>query len=129
MRAAIRLFWIYLDINVLLGRCLEELDAQLVRQLLASFGGDHPLVLHVALVADQDHLGVVARVGFDLRDPVLHRIERLLVRDVVHQDEAHRASVVGRRYRPVSLLACRVLQRGHFNQTSTTVAKSLLLSF
>lgn len=77
-------FFLYLNVNILFGRRLEELDAQLVRQLLASLGGDHPFVLHVALVADQDHLGVVARVRFDLRYPILHRIERLLVRDIVH---------------------------------------------
>lgn len=74
----------YLDVDILFGRRLEELDAQLVRQLLAPLGGDHPFVLHVALVADQDHLGIVARVRFDLRYPILHRIERLLVRDIVH---------------------------------------------
>jgi hypothetical protein len=43
-------------------------------------------------------------VLFDVPDPVLDVFERLLVRDVVHQHDAHRAAVVRRRDRAESLL-------------------------
>lgn len=43
------------------------------------------------------------------RSPVLHRIEGLLVGDVVHEDEAHGAPVVGCRDGPIPLLPRRVL--------------------
>lgn len=42
--------------------------------------------------------------------PVLHSTERLLVGDVVHEDEAHGPTVVGSGDGPVALLACCVLQ-------------------
>ena len=83
---------------------------EVLGELLAPLEADDPLVLHVALVAHENDLGVVPRVGFDLRQPVLHRVEGLLVSYVVHKDEAHRSSVVGRCDCPVSLLTRRVLQ-------------------
>lgn len=43
--------------------------------------------------------------------PVLHSIEGLLVGDVVHEDEAHGAPVVGCRDGPVPLLPRCVLGR------------------
>jgi hypothetical protein len=43
--------------------------------------------------------------------PVLHAVKRLFISDVVHEDETHGTSVVGRRNRAVSLLACCVLIR------------------
>lgn len=59
----------YLDIDVLLGGCLEELNSQLVGQLATALEANHSLVLHVALVAHQDHLGIVPGVSLDLCDP------------------------------------------------------------
>lgn len=41
--------------------------------------------------------------------PVLHGAERLLIGDVVHENEAHSPTVVGSGDGPVSLLACCVL--------------------
>lgn len=49
--------------------------------------------------------------------PVLDGVEGLLVGDVVHEDEAHGSSVVGRGDGAVTLLACRVLeQKEKFSQ-------------
>lgn len=42
--------------------------------------------------------------------PVLHGVERLLVGDVVHEDEAHGSPVVCRGDGAVTLLTCRVLE-------------------
>lgn len=43
--------------------------------------------------------------------PVLHAVERLLVGDVVHENEPHGAPVIRRRDGPVTFLARRVLYR------------------
>ena len=43
--------------------------------------------------------------------PVMDAAERFLVGDVVHEDEAHGAAVVGRRYSSVPLLSGSVLQK------------------
>ncbi|RUS78396.1 hypothetical protein EGW08_013844, partial [Elysia chlorotica] len=101
-----------LHIDVLLGRCLEKLQtwqlterSGLIGELLAAVCADHPLVLQVTLVAHQHHLGVVPRVRLDLEHPpVLHGLERLLVGDVVHQQEAHGAAVVRSGDGPIPLL-------------------------
>lgn len=55
--------------DVFLSRSLEELDTKLFGQLLAPLEGYHPLILHVTLVAHQDDLRVVPRVGLDLSNP------------------------------------------------------------
>lgn len=60
----------YLNIHILLGRCLKELDAQLIGQLAATFEADYALIFHVAFVAHQYDLGVVPRIRFDLCHPV-----------------------------------------------------------
>lgn len=57
------------NIDIFLGGRFKELETKTVGQLLASLVGYHPLVLHVALVADQDDLGVVPTVGLDLCAP------------------------------------------------------------
>lgn len=43
--------------------------------------------------------------------PVLNRIERVLVGNVIHKQEAHCSSVVGCGNGAVSLLSCCVLQK------------------
>ena len=57
------------NVDIFLGGSLKELEAYAVCQLLAAIVGNHPLVLHVALVANQHNLGVVPAVGLDLCAP------------------------------------------------------------
>lgn len=59
-----------LDIVVVFGGRLEELDVQLVGQRFTSFVRYHTFVFHVTLVAHQYHLRVVPRICFYLRHPV-----------------------------------------------------------
>ena len=59
----------YPNIDIFLGGGLEELEAEAVGELLAPLVADDPLVLHVALVAHQDHLRVVPAVRLDLGAP------------------------------------------------------------
>ena len=63
------LFISYPNIDIFLGGGLEELEAEAVGELLAPLVADDPLVLHVALVAHQDHLRVVPAVRLDLGAP------------------------------------------------------------
>ena len=63
------LFISYPNIDIFLGGGLEELKAEAVGELLAPLVADDPLVLHVALVAHQDHLRVVPAVRLDLGAP------------------------------------------------------------
>lgn len=59
-------------------------------------------------------------LGAEVNSPVLDGAERLLARDVVHEQEAHGSSVVRRGDGPVALLSCGVLrtQRHSSNTTS-----------
>lgn len=68
----------YLDVDVFLGRSLKELEAQLIGQLLASLIRDDTLILHIALVAHQDNLSVIPRIGLDLSTPVTDPIGTFL---------------------------------------------------
>lgn len=57
------------DVDVALGRDLEEGDAQLVRQRLSLFCADRPLLLPVALVADQDLVDALGGVLLYVCEP------------------------------------------------------------
>lgn len=66
----------------------------------------------VALVADQHNHDVLVGVVAQLAQPPLHVLVRQMFGDVVHEQGADRAPVVGRRDRPVALLAGRVPDLG-----------------
>ena len=128
---------LYRNVYILLGGRFEEFHAKLVGQLLATLERDHSLVLHVALVADQDDLCVVPGIGFNLGNPdegdwkvtidtwqgrktsfppfcttslpILYRIEAFLVGDVIHQNETHCTAIVCCRDCAISLLSGSIL--------------------
>jgi hypothetical protein len=57
------------DVDVALGRDLEEGDAELVGQRLALLRGDGALFLPVALVADEDLVDALGGVLLDVGEP------------------------------------------------------------
>ena len=71
-----------------LGRCLEELDVVFPSDLLSPLLGDHPLVLHVALVTQDHPLHVLVGVLINVPQPLGDVVEALGVGDVVDQHDA-----------------------------------------
>ena len=61
-----------------------------------------------SLVADEELVDALGGVAVNLLEPLLDVGERVLVGDVVHDNDAVRASVVRRRDRAEALLPCRV---------------------
>jgi len=96
------------DVGVVLGRRLEEFDAVLLGQGLATRCLNCLLVDHVALVANQDLVHVVGGVLLNVPDPVSNVLERLLVRDVVYEQDAHGTAVVRCRDRAKPFLASSI---------------------
>ena len=66
------------------GTGAEVVQAQLARELLGLLELDLPVLLQVALVANDYYRQVVAALLSELLDPVAHPFERIDVRDVVH---------------------------------------------
>mmetsp|Transcript_109832 Transcript_109832/g.289731 ORF Transcript_109832/g.289731 Transcript_109832/m.289731 type:complete len:255 (-) Transcript_109832:78-842(-) len=77
-----------------LGAGLHELHAQGVRQLLGLVVRDDLLRGQIALVSNQQLVHSVRRVLVDLLHPMLHVLERLLIGDVVDDDDAMGAAVI-----------------------------------
>lgn len=96
------------DVDVALGRDLEEGDAQLAGELLALLRGNDTLLLPVALVADQDLVDTLGRVLLHVGEPCSDVVKRPLIRNVVNKKNAHRATVIGCRDGAESLLAGRI---------------------
>ena len=48
----------------------------------------------ITFISDEELVDVLARVSVDLLQPLLHVVERLLVRHVVHHDDPVRPAVV-----------------------------------
>jgi len=59
----------FVDIDVALGRHLEEGDAQFVCQRLTTLRRDHALFFPVALVSDEDLVDAFSRVLFYICEP------------------------------------------------------------
>uniref|UniRef100_A0A6B2LLP1 Uncharacterized protein n=1 Tax=Arcella intermedia TaxID=1963864 RepID=A0A6B2LLP1_9EUKA len=76
----------------------------MVGEFLGFLGGHLAVVRHVALVADEHLVDVLAGVPVDLLQPLLHVREGLLVRHVVDHNDPMRAPVVARGDRPEPLL-------------------------
>jgi len=97
-----------LDVGAGLGRGLQEFDPERVGELLALLGADDPLRREVGFIAHEELVDVLGGVPVDLVQPLLHVVERLGIRHVVHHDDAVRSAVVRRRDRPEPLLSGRV---------------------
>lgn len=97
-----------LDVCRVLGRGLEQADADLIRKLLGDVILDDLLARQVRLVADEELVNALARVAVNLLQPLLDVGEGVGVGHVVDDDDAVRAAVVGRRDRAEALLAGRV---------------------
>jgi len=83
-----------LHVGGVLGRRLQERDAQLVRVLFGCGEIHHFLGGQVALVAHQQFVDVLAGVSVNLLQPLLHVVEGFLVGDVVDHDDAVSPAVV-----------------------------------
>ena len=83
-----------LNIGRVLGRSLEEWNAESVSELLRGVVVHHLLGRQVALVADQQLVHVFASVTIDFLEPLLDIVEGNLVCHVVHHNDAVSSSVV-----------------------------------
>ena len=97
-----------LHVDVILGRALEEVDTEFPSQLCALLGAYDLLVEHVALVTHKNLVDVDVGVLLDLGYPVADGLEGPAVGNVVDEENALRASEVGRCDCAESLLSGRV---------------------
>ena len=97
-----------LDVGRVLRTRLEHADPKLVGELLGDAVLDDLLVREVRLVPDKELVDTLARVAVNLLQPLLDVGERVGVRDIVDNDDAVRAAVVGRGDGAESLLPCGV---------------------
>jgi hypothetical protein len=93
----------FCNVEPVFGGSLEELEAVFLRECLSPLSLDY-LIGSVALIRDENLGNVGVSMLLNLLKPVGYVRECLLVRAVVHQDDAHRALVVGLRYRSEPLL-------------------------
>ena len=85
--------------------------------------GIHLFVRHVALVAHKHQVDALCGLLLNVADPILHVLERLLVRHVIDEQDALCSPVVGRGNSAETLLARLESKtdryRGHGTQTQT----------
>lgn len=86
------------------GTALKILNPEHIGQFLPLIGRDLPLLLGtVILIRDKDHHALT--ILPEVLHPLRYAQIRVTVCDGIHQDDAHRATVVGTSYCPVFLLA------------------------
>ena len=96
------------NIQPLFGTCLEEMDVVALPHFLPFFFAYYPLLLTIALIADQDLVHALPSMQVDLCNPIVDSLKRLAIGDVVDEHDAHGTAVVGRRDGAEPLLARRV---------------------
>lgn len=77
-------------------------------KLLRIFRGHRPQMPQIALVPDQHDDNVGVSVVPEFLQPPVDVIVGLVLADIVHKESPDSTAIVGRRNRPVPLLACRV---------------------
>jgi len=92
------------DINVILGGALPEVNAELLCKLLSFLRGDDLFVKHVALVSNENLVDVHIGVLLNLGDPISDRFKGPSVGDIVDEENALGAAKVGRCDGPETLL-------------------------
>ena len=96
------------DVRGILGRRFQELHADRVRKLLGTFEAHDLLRGQIALVSHEKLVDVLARVSVDLVQPLLYVVERLLICDIVYDDNTVSAPVIATRDGAEALLASGV---------------------
>lgn len=96
------------DVGGVLGRSLEQADADLVGKLFRDGVVDDFFRRQVRLVADEEFVDPFAGVAVNLLEPLLYVGEGVLIGDVVDDNDAVGAAVVGRGDGAEAFLACRV---------------------
>ena len=84
--------------------CFEEFNSEAVGKFFALFGGDHALSRQIGLVTDQQLVDILRSVSVNFVQPLLYIVERLVVRDVVDNNNAVGSAVVRRGNRAETLL-------------------------
>ena len=87
-----------------LGRRFEELNAKRVSEFLALFGADNALRRQIRLIADQQFVDILRSVSVNFMQPLFDIVEGLSVGDVIYDDNAVSAAIVGGRDRSKALL-------------------------
>ncbi|GMR52777.1 hypothetical protein PMAYCL1PPCAC_22972, partial [Pristionchus mayeri] len=96
------------DVDVSLGRCLQESNGMVGSDLLSSLPAHSPSIRHVALVAYQHLHYVLGGVLIDVPQPSGDVLEALDVRDIVNQHDPVRFPQLGGGDGMESLLASSV---------------------
>ena len=83
-----------LDVGGVLGRSLHKFNSQTVSKLLGRLVRHHLLGGQIGLVSDEQLDDVLVGIAVNLVKPRLDIVERILICDVVHDDDSVGAAVV-----------------------------------
>jgi len=90
---------------VLCGR-LEEWNRKLIREFLGNAVFDNFLVRQIRLIPNEQLINAFRRVSINFLQPLLHICKRIVVRNVVNDDDTVGPPVVRRSDCPEAFLAC-----------------------
>jgi len=96
------------NIGSVLSRCFQEGNSQTISKFLSSVVVYNLLGRQITLVANQQFVDTFAGISVNFLEPLLHVIERNLVRHIIHDNNTVSASVVTGCNSSESLLSCCV---------------------
>ena len=84
------------DIGRGLCRSFEEFNAKAVSKLLSLFSGDYTLSGQIGLVTHEELVDILRSISVNFMQPLFHIVERLLVSDVVNDNDSMGTTVIRR---------------------------------
>jgi hypothetical protein len=92
-------------IGASLGRRFEELNAKRISEFLALFGADNALRRQIGLISNQQFVDILRSISVNFMQPLFDIVEGLSVGDVIYDDDAVSAAIIGGRNRSKALLS------------------------
>lgn len=84
------------DVGGSLCRSFEEFNAKAVSKLLSLFSGDYTLSSQIGLVTHEELVDILRSISVNFMQPLFHIVERLLVSDVVDDNDSMGTTVIRR---------------------------------
>jgi hypothetical protein len=95
-----------LNIGRSLGRCFEKFNSKTVCEFFTLFRGDDTFARQIGLVSHEQLVDILRGISINFMQPLLYIVERLLVRDIIDDDNSMSAAVIRRGDRTETFLSC-----------------------
>lgn len=116
-----------LDVGTVLGRSLHKLNTKRISKFLGSFIRNDLLSSEISLVTDKQLDDILISITVNFMKPSLDVVERVLISDIVNNNNAMSSTIVGRGNSTETLLTSSIPLPIRWNQQKLTICNFTVL--